>query len=146
VVLGAGASGATWLAAASGRPTFAWIFAFTAIMSLYGAVDHLVEPAAHELLAPVPAAAPSRPGPVEDRARAAQALTSRQRRVLRFLAYGLPDDEIAELLGADEAAIRSDIERIVAVLGADDRAQAVEAARHAGILTGGRVPGAHAAA
>jgi len=127
----AAAAVATWIMATSGRPTFAWIFAFVALMSLYGSVDHLVEPVAGELLATgstddgEPAVA------ADDGIDLPAALGSRQRRVLRFLAYGLPVDEIAELLKVDEPSVKADIAGIAAVLADDGRSQAVVATRAA---------------
>jgi DNA-binding NarL/FixJ family response regulator len=115
-------------------------------MSLYGALDHNAEPAAGELLgpaAPVPTASAPQPEADHD---GDEALTARQRRVLRFLAYGLPDDEIAELLSLDEPAVRADVDRIVVVLGAGDRAEAVVRAHHSGALVGARTARVRSAA
>lgn len=139
-------AGAAWLAAAEGRAMFAWILAFGAIMSLYGALDHNADTAAGELLGPASPVAPAgTPEPQADHDED-DALTARQRRVLRFLAYGLPDDEIAELLAVDEPAVRGDVDRIVALLGAGDRAEAVHLAQHSGALVGTRQPRARSAA
>ena len=137
------AAAVTVLAVQTGRGMFAWIFAFWAIISLYGAVDHVVEPALAELATPV---APTAVASPEQSPEGAAGLTSRQRRVLRFLAYGLLDDEIAQLLQVDEPTVRADVDEILAVMAVHDRAAAVEAARHAGVLTGGRAPRFHAAA
>jgi len=107
------AAAVAWVAATTGRPTYAWIFAFVAIMSLYGSIDHLAEPAAGELLGSASAAALPLPSGLDSGdVVPLPALSPRQHRTLRFLAYGVPPDEIADLLGLDQATVTSDLERI----------------------------------
>jgi LuxR family maltose regulon positive regulatory protein len=135
----AAAVGAALLATARGHGPLAAVFALWAIVSLYGSVDHLVEPALAELLdevRPASRRATADPAPALTEPRRPQELEHRQRRVLRLLAYGLPDDEIAELLELDRSTVAGDVDLIVAHLGVADRTQVVEAARRKDLTSG----------
>jgi DNA-binding NarL/FixJ family response regulator len=140
----AGAGGAV-LAASSGWGALAAVLAMWAIVSLYGSVDHLVEPAMVELLQTMPA--PRRaPRVAALHAFGPTALTTRQRRVLRLLAYGLPEDEVAELLKVGEPEVRSDVAEILARLGVDDLGEAIDVAHRTGFVAGAQGQEASSAA
>jgi len=120
------------LAAARGHGATGAVLALWAVVSLYASVDHVVEPALAELLDAVSDAADPADRmdpPVRS------VLNPRQARVLRLLAYGLPDDEIGELLELDSATVRSDVARILAHLDVDDRAQAMDVAHDMSVLS-----------
>jgi two-component system response regulator DesR len=61
-------------------------------------------------------------------------LTGREREVLSLAARGLPADDIARKLGLSPGTVRNGLSRIVAKVGAQNRADAVERARRAGWL------------
>ena len=64
-------------------------------------------------------------------------LTPREREVLRWLARGLSNQEIAEELVIVPKTVRNHVSRIYSKLGVDSRAQAVLAAQEGGITRGG---------
>lgn len=65
-------------------------------------------------------------------------LTDREQEVLRLLATGLPNREIAEVLFIAESTVKTHVEHIIGKLGVSDRVQAaVWAARHGLAREGG---------
>jgi len=125
------------MAVTAGQGTLPWALSFWSILSLYGAVDHEVEPALTELGAAVssPRGAPVQ-APASGVLRPA-ILTARQRRVLRLMAYGLDDDEIVEILDVDLHDVRADVEGVLAHLKVDDRAQAIHLVEAQGLEAAG---------
>jgi DNA-binding NarL/FixJ family response regulator len=81
------------------------------------------------------------PGPSDrespDRARLAR-LTSREVQVLRLIAEGLSNEQIAELLVIAESTAKTHVKRILQKIDARDRAQAVVLAYRAGLMNAGR--------
>jgi DNA-binding NarL/FixJ family response regulator len=65
------------------------------------------------------------------------ALTPRELEVLRRLAGGLSNAELARALGVSEATVKTHVTRILSKLGLRDRAQAVVAAYESGLITPG---------
>jgi DNA-binding NarL/FixJ family response regulator len=61
-------------------------------------------------------------------------LTSREREVLRELAAGLSNKEIAAALGVSEETIKSHVANLLGKLGADNRAQAIAQALRSGLI------------
>lgn len=69
-----------------------------------------------------------------------ESLTEREKEILTFVAKGLSNDEIAEILVISPATVKTHLARIMAKLDAHDRAQLVVIAYESGLV----VPGKHA--
>jgi len=65
-------------------------------------------------------------------------LTEREREIMVLVATGLSNDEIADLLTISPATVKTHASRIMAKVGARDRAQVVVFAHQAGLVRGGR--------
>jgi DNA-binding NarL/FixJ family response regulator len=70
--------------------------------------------------------------------RLAPPLTNREREVLRLIAQGFSNGEIAESLSLTEATIKTHVNRILAKLGVRDRVQAVVFAYESGFVAPGQ--------
>ncbi|MFD8572406.1 response regulator [Streptomyces sp. NPDC057694] len=75
-----------------------------------------------------------RPRALPEQARAVDALTPREREVLRLIAEGLSNQEIAVRLVVGGETVKTHVSRVLAKLGVRDRAQAVVAAYESGIV------------
>ncbi|MDP8924369.1 MAG: response regulator transcription factor, partial [Chloroflexota bacterium] len=73
--------------------------------------------------------------------RSEPALTEREREVLRLVADGLQNKQIARALGISERTVKYHVTAILTRLGADNRAQAVAIATGRGLLEHGRDDG-----
>ncbi|GIJ09932.1 response regulator [Micromonospora andamanensis] len=76
----------------------------------------------------------SGPSPVGPEAPPVQSLTEREQEVLRLVARGYSNREIAELLFLAEGTVKNHVSTILTKLGARDRTNAVLRALHEGIL------------
>ena len=61
-------------------------------------------------------------------------LTDREREVLRVLAHGLSNRQVAERLGVSEATVRTHVGSVLSKLGLDTRTQAALYALHVGLV------------
>lgn len=78
------------------------------------------------------------PVPGADTPAALDALTAREREVLRLTAKGLSNSEIAELLFISEATVKTHLNRTMTKLALASRAQAVVVAYETGLVVPGR--------
>jgi DNA-binding NarL/FixJ family response regulator len=74
------------------------------------------------------------PEPVAGTPTALSALTPREVDVLRLVAGGLTNDDIADRLGVSPVTVKTHVNRILAKLGAETRAQAVVHAYESGLV------------
>lgn len=81
-----------------------------------------------------------RPAPGTTRPAALDHLTDRETEVLKLLARGLSNSEIANTLFLSEATIRTHVSRILAKLDLRDRTQAVVVAYESGLVQPGETP------
>jgi DNA-binding NarL/FixJ family response regulator len=98
----------------------------TAIRALAAGHTHLDPAIQHRLIAAVIDAAPDNRPPPDD-------LTAREVEVLKLIAAGLSNTEIATALVVSNATVKTHINHILAKTGARDRAQAVHYAYQHGI-------------
>jgi len=83
----------------------------------------------------LPEAGQAEPGALDPRL---AALTPRELEVLRTVAEGMSNAEVAEQLFCSEATVKTHVGRILAKLGVRDRVQAVVLAYETGLVGGGR--------
>jgi DNA-binding NarL/FixJ family response regulator len=77
------------------------------------------------------------PEPVAGTPATLAALTAREVDVLRLVAGGLTNDDIADRLGVSPVTVKTHVNRILAKLGAETRAQAVVHAYESGLVRAG---------
>ncbi|WP_409492215.1 response regulator [Amycolatopsis sp. cmx-11-12] len=98
-----------------------------AIRLAHAGITQLDTSVARRLAAAAPSAEPARPAPAE-------VLTSRETAVLRLVAVGSTNREIAARLYLSEGTVKNHISRILGRLGLRDRTQAAIYARDHGLL------------
>jgi DNA-binding NarL/FixJ family response regulator len=97
--------------------------------------ESVLDPAVtRDLMGRLIAAGPGRERPPGPPDRRLARLTAREREVLRQAAEGRSNAEIAELLLLAESTVKTHMKRILAKLGARDRAQAVAIAYQSGLM------------
>lgn len=77
----------------------------------------------------------SGPSPVGEGAPPVQPLTERETEVLRLVAHGYANRQIAEILVLSEGTVKNHVSSLLAKLGARDRTNAVLRALHEGLLS-----------
>ena len=98
--------------------------------------EALLDPAVtRDLIHRYLAGPPEAPGPSTEARRQLDRLTERERQVLRLVAQGRSNAEIAELLVIAESTAKTHVKRLLAKIDAHDRAQAVVFAYHSGLMT-----------
>jgi DNA-binding NarL/FixJ family response regulator len=98
--------------------------------------EALLDPAVtRDLIHRYLAGPPEAPGPSVEARRQLDRLTERERQVLRLVAQGRSNAEIAELLVIAESTAKTHVKRLLAKIDAHDRAQAVVFAYHSGLMT-----------
>ena len=91
----------------------------------------LLDPAVQQRL--LAAATAGRPAPAPERTELPDELTAREAEVLRLIAAGLSNGEIADRLVISEATVKTHVNHVFAKTGARDRAQAVHYAYRHGL-------------
>ncbi|MEO6511033.1 MAG: response regulator transcription factor [Nocardioides sp.] len=101
--------------------------------------DELIEPSITRRLVESFAPAPEEPVvPVEELPADLRALTDRELDVLRLVAQGMSNAEIAESLVVAETTVKTHVARVLMKLGVRDRVQAVVRAYESGFVRSGR--------
>jgi DNA-binding NarL/FixJ family response regulator len=98
-----------------------------AIRAVAAGSTHLEPAIQQRLIAAVTSAAPSSAVPPDD-------LTAREIEVLKLIAGGLSNDEIAAALVVSQATVKTHVNHLFRKTGARDRAQAVRYAYHHGLV------------
>ena len=102
--------------------------AFRQVLDDHAVIDPAVQHHVVDAIATIaPAEVAQPPSPLPD------GLTSREAQVLRLIAAGMSNREIAERLGITEGTVKSHINHLLPKIGARDRAQAVSYAYQQGL-------------
>lgn len=86
--------------------------------------------------ASVPSSASASAGVAEEQLRALASLTDRESEILRLMAEGLSNAEIAQRLFVGAATVKTHVSNVLAKTGSRDRVQAVVLAHRAGVVGG----------